>query len=267
MTLIACEKISHCYRQGGSFGKQSRKQVLSGVNLAIKPGECLALLGPSGSGKSTLGRLILGIEHPTEGNILYRNTPFPQLRGELQKDFRRAVQVVFQDSISALDPRFTISRSLEEPLRHLTTMNAATRQQRIIELLEMVAIDPDERDKLPGQMSGGQLQRVCIARALAASPELIVLDEAVSSLDLVLQLQILDLLARLRHQLGIAYLFITHDLRLARRFAERIAVLHGGCIVENVAADAPLTHPASHALLEAVLPARPKRRQATNPSI
>lgn len=257
MSLIECRNISHSYHQGGAFSRRPPKPVLTGVELSIEAGACLALLGPSGSGKSTLGRLVLGLEIPSQGSVLYRATPLASLRGDAHKQFRRAVQVVFQDSISALDPRLTIARSIEEPLRHLTKLDAAARERRVIELLENVALPPDERDKLPGQMSGGQLQRVCIARALAANPELIVLDEAVSSLDLVLQLQTLDLLADLRQRLGTAYLFITHDLRLARRFAERIAVLDEGRIVENVCAGAPLSHPASRALARAVLPARP----------
>lgn len=257
MGLIECRNISHSYRQGGAFSRCPRKPVLTGIDLTIEAGACVALLGPSGSGKSTLGRLILGLEAPSQGCMLYRGTPLAALRGDAQRAFRRAVQVVFQDSLSALDPRLTIARSIEEPLRHLTTLDAGARERRVTELLESVALPPGERDKLPGQMSGGQLQRVCIARALAANPELIVLDEAVSSLDLVLQLQILDLLTGLRQRLGTAYLFITHDLRLASRFAERIAVLHAGRIVEDVGAEAPLSHPASRALAGAVLPARP----------
>jgi nickel transport system ATP-binding protein len=259
MTLLACEAVERSYRSGGFFRKTSAKRVLDGVDLAIGTGECVALIGESGSGKSTLARLVLGLEPPDGGTVRFRGRPLGDLDGEAWRAFRRSVQVVFQDSISAVDPRFTIERIVEEPLRHLTDLDREARRARVIDCLAMVSIGSDQLGKLPGQMSGGQLQRVAIARALAPSPDLIVLDEAVSNLDLTLQIRTLDLLADLRRRLGTAYLFITHDLRLARRFADRIVVLHDGRVVEEVAATECLVHPAARALANAVLPARPRR--------
>jgi nickel transport system ATP-binding protein len=259
MTLLYCEHVERSYRSERFFDTRPPKPVLAGVDLAIEEGECLALLGESGSGKSTLGRLILGLERPDAGTVRYRGAPVADLAGAARRGFRRAVQAVFQDSIGAVDPRFTVARIVEEPLRHLTDLDDAARHRRVAELLEMVAIDPTEMTKLPIQMSGGQLQRVCIARALAPSPDLVVLDEAVSNLDLALQISTLDLLAELRRRLGTAYLFITHDLRLVRRFADRVAVLHEGHIVEEAASTGRLSHPASQALARAVLPALPAR--------
>lgn len=259
MTLLSCDHVERSYRSQRFFDARPPKRVLAGVDLTIEDSECLALLGESGSGKSTLGRLILGLERPDAGTIRFRGQAVAHLAGTAKRNFRRAVQAVFQDSLGAVDPRFSIARIVEEPLRHLTDLDAAARHKRVVELLEMVAIDPTEMTKLPIQMSGGQLQRVCIARALAPSPDLVVLDEAVSNLDLTLQIATLDLLADLRRRLGTAYLFITHDLRLVRRFADRVAVLHEGRIVEATAATGRLSHPASQALARAVLPALPSR--------
>jgi len=261
MTLLSCEHVERSYRSDRFFDSRPPKRVLSGVDLTIDEGECLALLGESGSGKSTLGRLILGLERPNAGTIRFRGKPVASFAGPERKSFRRAVQAVFQDSIGAVDPRFSIARIVEEPLRHLTELDETARRQRIVELLKMVSIDPDEMTKLPGQMSGGQLQRVCIARALASNPDLIVLDEAVSNLDLTLQIQTLDLLTELRLRLGTAFLFITHDVRLVRHFADRVAVLHKGSIVEETALTGRLCHPASLALAQAVLPAMPSKAQ------
>lgn len=259
MALIECRSVTRRYGSGGWFRPKAAKQVLAGVDLVLRAGECVALLGESGSGKSTLARLVLGLERPDEGEVIFRGQPLAGLAGPTKQAFRRAVQVVFQDSISAVDPRFTIERIVEEPLRHLTDLGRGERRARVVELLAQVAIGADQLMKLPGQMSGGQLQRVAIARALASSPDLIVLDEAVSNLDITLQIQTLDLLAGLRARHGTAYLFITHDLRSARRFADRIVVLHEGRLVEEAGSAEALRHPAARALAAAVLPARPRR--------
>lgn len=265
MMLVSCEGVERAYASGGLFRQKRVKPVLRGVDLAVRVGECVALLGESGSGKSTLGRLILGLEKPDGGTVRFQGRPLDDLRGDERLAWRRAVQVVFQDALSAVDPRLTVERIVEEPLRHLTDLTPARRGARVAELLALVAIGPEQSGKLPGQMSGGQLQRVAIARALASSPRLVVLDEAVSNLDLALQIQTLDLLADLRRRLGTAYLFITHDLRLARRFADRIAVLHDGQVVEEVPANGTLAHPAARALAAAALPPKPRRRETAKP--
>jgi nickel import ATP-binding protein NikE len=257
MSLIAAEAVRKSYRSGAWLAAPAPKTVLRDVDLAIAPAECVGLLGRSGCGKSTLARLLLGLERPDTGRITFRGRDIAGIGGAERRDFRRAVQLVFQDSIGAVDPRHTIERTVGEPLRHLTDLDRDARSARVAELLALVGLDRRDGEKLPGQMSGGQLQRVCIARALAPKPELIVLDEAVSNLDLVLQLQILDLLTGLRRQLGTAFLFITHDLRLARRLCDRVLVMEEGRIVDAAQTVAGLDHPASLALKAAVLPALP----------
>jgi len=259
MSLLALSGVTKSYPGGGP----GRHVVLDGVDLAMAPGESLALLGSSGSGKSTLGRLILGLEAPDAGTILWRGKPWPSPDRAERKRLRREIQVVFQDSIGAVDPRQRIGQVLAEPLRHLDGLSGAKLEARIAELLGRVGLAASDAAKLPGQMSGGQLQRVCIARALAPRPALVVLDEAVSNLDTVLQVQMLDLLADLGRASGTAYLFITHDIRLARRFCRRIAVLDGGRIVEDleVAPGAAFTHPAARALAQAMLPMWPVSRR------
>jgi len=257
MSLLTLAGVTKSYP-----GAHGRHLVLDGVDLAIAAGDSVALLGASGSGKSTLGRLVLGLEAPDAGTISWRGRPWPSADRAERKMLRREIQVVFQDSIGAVDPRQRIGEVLAEPLRHLDGLSGTRLEARIAELLLDVDLAPGDAGKLPGQMSGGQLQRVCIARALAPRPALVVLDEAVSNLDTVLQVQMLDLLTGLGRQTGAAYLFITHDIRLARRFCRRIAVLDGGRIVEQIetASGATFTHPAARALAGAMLPMWPARK-------
>lgn len=260
--IIACENLCKYYRPGW-FGAKETKHVLRGINLNIRKGESIALVGESGSGKSTLGRQLLGFETPNDGQVLYQGTPLHSMRAAALKAFRKNVQVVFQDSISAVDPRWRIGRTIAQPLKLLCDMPENVRRDRIADLLQTVSLHPQDANKLPVQMSGGQLQRVCIARALASEPELIVLDEAVSNLDLTLQIQVLDLLSELRQRLGVAYLFITHDLRLVQRFCDRVVVLEGGKLVEEAPVHhgkIQLKHDISRKLQAAVLPARPVQK-------
>ena len=258
--LLAAEGVQRAYGGAGLRGRGARR-VLEDVDLVIEEGACVALLGASGSGKSTLARLLLGLERPDAGHVRYRGTALPDLTTAARRGFRAAVQAVLQDPFAALNPRHTIGRSVTEPLRHLTRLGPAERAERVDTLLTTVGLDPAWRDRMPGQVSGGQAQRVCIARALASDPTLVILDEAVSNLDVPLQLAILDHLAGLRRERGTAFLLITHDVRLARRFADRIVVMDAGRIVDDVAAHGALrfTHPAARALMAAVLPGQPGR--------
>ena len=259
MSLISAQGISRSYSRTALIGKPVAHQVLEDVSLEIKAGETVALLGRSGCGKSTLARILAGLEKPDDGAVCFEGQKLAELTKPDQASFRRAVQMVFQDSSSAVDPRCTIGEIIAEPLRYLLGLDAKACATRTAELLTKVGLEPSDAKKLPQQMSGGQLQRVCIARALAPEPRLIILDEAVSNLDLHLQLQILDLFTALRRDSGVAYLFITHDLRLVERFCSRLLVMEAGKICEETRVAQPLhlTSPAGKALQEAVLPAMP----------
>ncbi|VUS97170.1 nickel import ATP-binding protein NikE [Klebsiella spallanzanii] len=253
MTLLSVSTLSHRY---------ANLPVLKEVSLALKNGETVALLGRSGCGKSTLARLLVGLESPTEGSVSWRGEPLSDLNRSKQKAFRRDIQMVFQDSISAVNPRKTVREILREPMRHLLSLTKQEQLARAREMLNAVDLNDSVLDKRPTQLSGGQLQRVCLARALAVEPKLLILDEAVSNLDLVLQAGIIRLLKKLQQQFGTACLFITHDLRLVERFCQRVMVMDEGQIVETQAVGDKLTF-SSHAgrvLQNAVLPAFPVRR-------
>ncbi|OHV82879.1 nickel import ATP-binding protein NikE [Rhizobium sp. LCM 4573] len=267
MSLISAVDVSKTYQTHALLGRGIRKQVLENISLAIEEGETVALLGRSGCGKSTFARLLVGLEQPTSGEVHYRGRSIDELRHRETQGFRRDVQLVFQDSPGAVNGRFTVRAIICEPLRHLTTHDRAGREARMRELLEMVELPADIADMLPSQVSGGQLQRVCIARALAANPKLIILDEAVSNLDTHLQASALDLLRKLQRDSGMAYLFVTHDLRLARRFASRCLVMDEGRIVEEFPAASfeAMQHPASQLLKSAILPPMPAKTRRGAP--
>lgn len=258
MNLLEVRSLSHAYH---------RQTVLDNISLQLRSGETVALLGRSGCGKSTLARLLVGLESPDEGDVSWQGTPVSRLNAHARKAFRRDIQMVFQDPVSAVNPRNTVREILREPLRHLLTLSKAEQQARINRLLEEVELENSLLDKRPPQLSGGQLQRVCLARALAVEPALLILDEAVSSLDLVLQAGMIRLLQRLQQQSGIACLFITHDLRLVERFCQRVMVMDNGAIVETLDVTAPLrfSSQAGQTLQRAVLPAFPLSLQRTMP--
>lgn len=258
MNLLEVNGVSHRYPQ---------RPVLENIALQIKSGETVALLGRSGCGKSTLARLLVGLESPTEGEILWQGTALNQLNARAQQAFRRDIQMVFQDPISAVNPRKTVRDIISEPLRHLLKLPKVEQQTRVTRLLAEVELDASLMDKRPPQLSGGQLQRVCLARALAVEPTLLILDEAVSSLDLLLQAGVIRLLQRLQQRSGVACLFITHDLRLVERFCQRVMVMDAGALVETCDVTSPLRFdsPAGQALQQAVLPAFPPSLQRTQP--
>lgn len=255
MTLLSVSGLGHSYPH--------QPAVLRDISLTLQAGESVALLGRSGCGKSTLARLLVGLERPASGDIVWRGKTISRLNRASRKAFRRDIQLVFQDAISAVNPRKTVGDIIGEPMRHLLTMAKKARRERIEEMLRAVELDVDIIDKRPSQLSGGQLQRICLARALVVSPALLILDEAVSSLDVVLQAGIIQLLKRLQQQFGTACLFITHDLRLVERFCQRVMVMDRGEIIETAAVQSPLQlqTPEGQALQQAVLPAFPVPRR------
>lgn len=264
MTLLSVSTLSHQYRHANLSGKHQHQAVLKDVSLDLKSGETVALLGRSGCGKSTLARLLVGLESPTEGRVCWRGEPLSTLNRAKQKAFRRDIQMVFQDSISAVNPRKTVRDILREPMRHLLALSKPEQLARARAMLNAVDLDDSVLDKRPPQLSGGQLQRVCLARALIVEPKLLILDEAVSNLDLVLQAGVIRLLKKLQQQFGTACLFITHDLRLVERFCHRVMVMDEGQIVETQTVGESLTFSsdAGRTLQNAVLPALPARRRA-----
>lgn len=232
-------------------------QALRGVDLTLRAGETVALVGESGSGKSTLGQIIAGLVERDAGIFRLSGETIGRSRDLFTRERRPAVQMVFQDPRSSLNPRHSIRRILTEPLRQ-ASVSKAEADRRMEELLFRVGLDPSSADRKPHAFSGGQRQRIGLARALMLGPRLLVADEPVSALDVSIQAQVLDLLAELQRGLGLAMLFITHDLRVAARVADRIAVMHQGLIVEQApTADLLLAPQSAYArVLIAAIPGR-----------
>jgi oligopeptide transport system ATP-binding protein len=234
-------------------------RAVDGVSFAIDRGETLALVGESGCGKSTTGRLLMRLVEPTFGTVRFDNVEISELDGRALRAARRRMQIVFQDSGSAFNPRMTVAALIAEPMR-LAGVRADARRARVMELLPLVGLSAEHASRYPHEFSGGQRQRIGIARALALRPDFIVCDEPVSALDVSVQAQVVNLLTRLQREFGLTYLFISHDLRVVRHVADRVAVMYLGRIVE-LADKAQLyrapQHPYTRALLSAVPAHRP----------
>lgn len=257
--IIKFNGVSKVFSLPGSGGRRGRAtlRAVNDVTLVVRAGETLALVGESGSGKTTSGRLMLRLDTPTSGRIDFEGQDLATLKGAELRDFRRQVQMVFQDPSQALDSRMTVGKLVQEPLVALGVGHRSERGDRAREALEQVGLGGDRYfDRLPGQLSGGQRQRVAIARALIVEPRLLVCDEPVTALDLSVQAQILNLLLSLQERHGIAMLFIAHDMSVVRQLAHRVAVMYRGELVEMARAEeffeSP-AHPYSHALLNATL--------------
>jgi peptide/nickel transport system ATP-binding protein len=254
--VLTVEDLAKDYRTGGGRGPRSRwLRAVDGVSFEIDSGESLGLVGESGSGKSSVARLLLGLTQRTRGRVTFEGRPLEAHRSGLAREHRGRVQMVFQDPGDSLDPLMTVEQIVAEPLLFLDRRQARRHAGRVPELLELVGLAADFGRRRPLQLSGGQRQRVAIARALATDPALVVCDEAVSSLDVSVRAQILNLLMGLQRQLGLSYLFISHDLSTVRHVCDRVAVMYGGRFVEVADADdlfATPQHPYTVALLSAV---------------
>jgi peptide/nickel transport system ATP-binding protein len=242
-------------------------QAVDRVDLAVAEGEVVGLVGESGCGKSTLGRIVAGILEPSEGQILYRGADMATLKGEARRRALLNVQMIFQDPFASLNPRLRVRDIIgEAPLVHGLVARGEL-DRYVDELMRRVGLDPAYRRRYPHQFSGGQRQRIGIARALAVKPAFIVCDEAVSALDVSIQAQILNLFIRLREELGLTYLFISHDLGVVRHLSDRVAIMYLGRIVELGPTDALFeapSHPYTRALLSQV-PTLDRRRQSFQP--
>nr|WP_305793094.1 ABC transporter ATP-binding protein [Sedimenticola hydrogenitrophicus] len=234
--MLTLREVTRLFGGGRTLlgGRRPQVHALQAVSLELAAGETLGIVGESGCGKSTLARLIVGLDRPTRGHI--------RLQGDGRPTARR-VQYVFQDPVAALNPRKTIRRILEAPLIHLLGMERGARQRRVAELMAAVSLDAQFLDRYPHEFSGGQAQRIGIARALAAEPELMVLDEPVSALDVSMQAQVLNMLDELKQHFGLTYLFISHDLSVVESVSQRVAVMYFGRIVESGPTRELFSHP------------------------
>jgi oligopeptide/dipeptide ABC transporter ATP-binding protein len=239
-------------RRARGRGTKATTRALDGISLELHTGETLGVVGESGCGKSTLVRTILGLVRPTSGSITFMGHELTSLSRRELATHRPSFQVVFQDPYSSLDPRFSVFELVAEPLRIQRRFEVA----RVHELLTQVGLDLELCDRKPGTLSGGQRQRVSIARALALQPELLILDEPVSALDVSVQAQILNLLEQLQEELGLAYIFVSHDLSVVRRVSQRVAVMYSGRIVEIGPTERLFSAP-DHPYTQTLLASRP----------
>ena len=226
--VLSLQHVTAGYREGGVLGRKYFHEVLHDVSFDVHRGEILGLVGESGTGKSTLAKTILGMVRPEAGQVIH---------------YTKRPQMIFQDPYSSLNPAYPVEWLLEEPLRIYGKYDGPERKRRVREMLERVELPEEVLKAKPSELSGGQRQRVCIGAALIVHPQLIVADEAVSALDVTIQAQILQLIARLRRELGISYLFISHDLNVVYEICDRCLVMHQGRIVEQGPVEELFDHP------------------------
>ncbi|AOY70441.1 ABC transporter ATP-binding protein [Arthrobacter sp. TES] len=253
--VLQIKDLRKVYKLRQGLGKASDFAAVDGVSFNVKRGTTTAIVGESGSGKSTVAKMVLQLESPTDGQILFDGVDTAGLKGKELFKFRRRVQPIFQDPYGSLDPMYNIYRTIEEPLRVHKIGNAASREKKVRELLDQVALPQTTMQRYPNELSGGQRQRIAIARALALDPEVIICDEAVSALDVLVQAQVLNLLAELQDNLGLTYLFITHDLAVVRQIADHVCVMEKGKLVETGSTDDVFDNPQqayTQALLDAI---------------
>lgn len=255
-TVLELDNVIKDFGRSDVGGRSQRIRAVDGVSLGIGAGETFGLVGESGSGKSTLAKLLLLLEYPSRGTVSFHGSDITKLKRRELRQFRRRVQAVFQDPVASLNRRKTVAESIALPLRaHCPDMDKGARMERVAELLELVGLRSEHAKAYPRELSGGQCQRVSIARALAVRPEVVVLDEPVSAIDVSIQAQILNLLKGLQAELGMTYVFISHDLSVVRYMSTRIGVMYRGRIVELAPREALFRsprHPYTRELMMAI---------------
>jgi len=258
--ILSTQSLGRSFRVKGPDGP-ALLQALADIEISVPPGHSLGVLGESGCGKTTLARLLLGLDRPSEGAVLWRGQDVAGLRGAARLAYRREVQPVFQNPFSSLDPRMRVRRIIAEPLQAAARMSRAEVAARVAEVLKAVGLNPEDGRRFPNEFSGGQRQRIAIARAIASRPALLLLDEPVSSQDISIRAQILNILKDLQRDGGMASIFVSHDLATVRFMCDEVVVIYLGRIVERGPAAKICTapdHPYSRALLAAALPADPQ---------
>ena len=260
-------KVSFTLKHSGLFGRSAELRAVDGVSLVVHKSQTMGIVGESGSGKTTLALAVARLVTVTDGQIDMNGVDLLSLNGEALRKIRHSMQFIFQDPYSSLNPRLRASRIVRETLDRLEIGSASSRDERVKELFDQVGLRREQLQLFPHQFSGGQRQRIGIARAIASNPALVICDEPVSALDVGVQAQILNLLRRLQEQLGLTYLFISHDLGVVQHMCDDIAVMYMGKIVEQAGRESLFNdpkHPYTRTLLSAVPSADPSRRNRQN---
>ncbi|MPZ09130.1 MAG: dipeptide ABC transporter ATP-binding protein [Kiloniellaceae bacterium] len=263
--VLSATDLKRYYEVGGGlFSRTATVKAVDGASFTLTAGKTLAVVGESGCGKSTLARMVTLIERPTSGSLVLNGVDVTAAKGETQRKLRQSVQIVFQDPYGSLNPRQKVGTILEEPLSINRKRSAAERRAAAEAMMARVGLRPEHYERYPHMFSGGQRQRIAIARALMLNPDVVVLDEPVSALDVSIQAQVLNLLADLQQEFDLAYLFISHDLSVVRHIADEVIVMYLGHPVEQGPRDAIFAnpqHPYTQALLSATPKADPTRRR------